>query len=112
MTVLVVHACGPRTSLQDTGRRGFQRYGVANSGAMDGLALAAANILVGNSPGAAAIELMLVGGSFGVAEGSARIAVAGALCAMPLDGQPVPHATAVAIEPGETLTIRSMQAGV
>jgi 5-oxoprolinase (ATP-hydrolysing) subunit C len=112
MTVLVVNSCGPRTSLQDTGRSGFQRYGVANSGAMDGLALAAANILVGNAPGTAAIELMLVGGSFGVEDGSTRIAVAGAPCAIALEGRPVAHSTAVAIKPGQTLTIGSMQAGV
>ena len=49
------------TTVQDLGRRGYQRFGVPISGAMDRFALAAANILVGNSPGAAGLEATLVG---------------------------------------------------
>jgi antagonist of KipI len=39
---------GMLTTVQDLGRFGYQRYGVPVSGAMDGLALRAANLLVGN----------------------------------------------------------------
>jgi biotin-dependent carboxylase-like uncharacterized protein len=112
MTEILVKACGPRTSLQDAGRIGVQRYGVSNSGAMDRLALAAANVLVGNGPGAAAIELMLLGGSFVIEGGPVRVAVAGAPCAVTLDGQPVPHSRTLAARPGQTVTIGPMQAGV
>lgn len=112
MTELVVKACGPRTSLQDQGRFGSQRYGVSNSGAMDRLALAAANVLVGNAPGAAAIEFMLLGGSFTAEGGSVRVAVAGAPCSVTLDGRKIPSSTTLIVEPGQTLTVGPMQIGV
>ena len=44
------------TTVQDLGRRGYQRYGVPVAGAVDPLALRAANALVGNDEGAAALE--------------------------------------------------------
>lgn len=44
-------------SVQDFGRRGLQRYGVARSGAMDRSALAHANALVGSDAQSAAIEI-------------------------------------------------------
>src|SRR3954471_13431662 len=81
VTALVVRACGPMTSIQDAGRFGWQRYGVSSSGAMDRFALALANALVGNAPGAGALEFMLMGGAFEVEAGSARLAIAGAPCA-------------------------------
>ncbi len=112
MTVLEVKSCGPRTGLQDAGRIGYQRFGVGTSGAMDRLALAAANVLVGNGPGAGGIEFMLLGGSFVVDGGQARIAVAGAPCAVSVDGQPVPHSTSAVVRNGQTVTVGPMQAGV
>ena len=48
MSKLAVVRAGPLTSVQDAGRFGAQRYGLTSSGAMDQLALAAANTLVGN----------------------------------------------------------------
>src|SRR5271167_4304787 len=50
MSRLVVVSIGPASSVQDGGRPGSQRYGLVPSGAMDRLALAAANVLVGNLP--------------------------------------------------------------
>lgn len=44
-------------TVQDLGREGSLRWGVGTSGAMDPLALAAGNILLGNDEGAAAIEV-------------------------------------------------------
>ena len=43
MSKLVISAIGPASSVQDGGRHGAQRYGLTPSGAMDRLALAAAN---------------------------------------------------------------------
>ena len=112
MTALRVVAAGPMTSLQDAGRIGFQRYGVSPSGAMDGLALAAANVLVGNAPGAGAIEFMLLGGAFAVEDGEARVAVMGARCAVSVDGQGVPTATSIRLQAGQTLTVGPTREGV
>jgi antagonist of KipI len=44
------------TTIQDLGRIGYGSMGIPESGAMDLFALQAANLLVGNEPGAAAIE--------------------------------------------------------
>jgi 5-oxoprolinase (ATP-hydrolysing) subunit C len=44
-------------TVQDLGREGALRWGVGSSGAMDPLALAAGNILLGNDEGAAGIEV-------------------------------------------------------
>lgn len=51
---------GSLTTVQDLGRLGYERFGVPQSGAMDFIALRAANRLVGNPPGAAGLEFALV----------------------------------------------------
>lgn len=56
-----VDKIGLKTSFQDLGRIGYQRFGVPVSGAMDPFALQAANILVGNSRGEAGLEMTMVG---------------------------------------------------
>jgi biotin-dependent carboxylase-like uncharacterized protein len=112
MTTVVVRHCGPMTGLQDFGRFGWQRYGVATSGAMDGLALAAANILVDNPPGTAAIEFVLFGGEFVLEGGSGRVALAGAPAALSVDGQLERAMTSLTLRDGQTLTLGAAQAGV
>jgi 5-oxoprolinase (ATP-hydrolysing) subunit C len=112
VTALVVKACGPMTSIQDAGRLGWQRYGVSSSGAMDRLALATANALVGNAPGAAGLEFMLMGGTFEAEGGTARIAVAGAPCASSVDGRPVAAMASLTLRPGEAVTVGPAQSGV
>ena len=52
------------TTVQDLGRPGYAHLGVSTSGAADALSLRAANLLVGNREGAAALEMTLVGGVF------------------------------------------------
>ena len=46
-------------TVQDLGRRGALRWGVGTSGAMDPMALAAGNLLLGNDDDAAAVELQV-----------------------------------------------------
>jgi biotin-dependent carboxylase-like uncharacterized protein len=58
MTIL---RTGPLTVLKDEGRPGHAGQGVAPSGAVDRSAYARANALVGNPPGAAALECTLGG---------------------------------------------------
>ena len=73
------------TTVQDLGRPGYQKYGVPVSGALDEWALRVANALVGNPPGAAALEGTGVGPALRV-RGGALLAVAGAEFALELDG--------------------------
>lgn len=77
MSALVVVAPGPLSTLQDSGRWGHLRNGVTPAGAMDMIALAAANLLVGNPPGEAAIEFTLAGDTLELDAEGARIAIAG-----------------------------------
>lgn len=56
MTIAILSASALAT-VQDLGREGALRWGVGSSGAMDPLALAAGNILLGNDEGAAGVEV-------------------------------------------------------
>ena len=112
MTELVVLSAGPATSLQDAGRFGWQRYGVGPAGAMDRPALALANALVGNAPGAGGIEFALVGGRLQVAGGSARVALAGADSGIKVDGKPVAPLTSATLHEGQTLEVGAARAGM
>lgn len=71
-----VLAPGLLTTVQDLGRPGYGREGVAVSGAADGLSLRVANALAGNPEGAAALEMTLLGGTFRF-EAKALVALAG-----------------------------------
>ncbi len=53
---LRIEQAGLLTTVQDLGRAGYERFGVPVSGALDALALRAANALVGNTPDAAGLE--------------------------------------------------------
>jgi biotin-dependent carboxylase-like uncharacterized protein len=68
---------GIMTTVQDLGRVGYQRLGIPVSGALDSIALRAANMVVGNAPGAACLELALTGPTLMVLADSVRVAVAG-----------------------------------
>jgi allophanate hydrolase subunit 2 len=61
MASLRVLRAGPGTTVQDAGRCGWLRFGVTRSGPMDWIAHARANILAGNAPVAAAIEVGIGG---------------------------------------------------
>ncbi|MGO9983664.1 MAG: biotin-dependent carboxyltransferase family protein [Rhodomicrobium sp.] len=68
---------GLSATLQDCGRPGYQRFGVPVSGALDAIALKVANILAGNPPCTAAIEILGAGLTFEVGAESATLALAG-----------------------------------
>lgn len=57
---------GILTTVQDIGRFGFGRYGVAPSGALDSFSLRAGNILVGNQETEACLEVTLFGLKLGI----------------------------------------------
>jgi 5-oxoprolinase (ATP-hydrolysing) subunit C len=105
MSRLVVTNIGPASSVQDGGRHGAQRYGLTPSGAMDLLALAAANCLVGNPSMAAAVEIGPFGASFKARDGAVRIGLAGAPRSVDIAGRPAAGDTSVTIAEGETLTL-------
>lgn len=79
---------GLLATIQDLGRPGKAALGVAPSGALDRGALRAANRLVGNAEGAAAIEVTM-GGFRAVAAADLWFAVTGAWGPVTLDGKPI-----------------------
>lgn len=52
---------GLQTTVQDSGRTGYQQYGISPSGAMDPYSMQMANLLVGNQLGEAVLEAALLG---------------------------------------------------
>ena len=76
-------------TVQDFGRFGSLGQGVGTSGAMDHLALALGNLLLGNPEDAAAIEIPLFPFEVRLLHDCA-FAVTGAACDATLDGQPLP----------------------
>jgi antagonist of KipI len=68
---------GLLTSVQDAGRPGWTHLGVPIGGACDGWSLAVANLLAGNEPSVAALEMTLAGATFAV-RATTTIGLAGA----------------------------------
>ncbi len=112
MSKLVVASVGPATSIQDSGRFGTQRYGLPPCGAMDRVALAAANCLVSNSSFDAAIEVGPLGTSFTARDGAIRIALSGAARQADVAGHPLPLNQSALIAEGETLKLGPARNGV
>lgn len=102
---------GMQTTVQDKGRTGFQRYGFSVSGAMDQIAFKLANLLVGNSPGEAVLEMTLMGSSFIFTEETV-IALTGADCQPLLNGKAIDTYRAYHVEKGDELKIGPMSNGI
>ena len=111
MTKLVVASVGPASSIQDGGRYGAQRYGLTPSGAMDRLALTAANALVGNAPFAAAIEIGPLRAAFTAREQAVRVGLSGAQRSADIARRPVAFDTSLTIPEGETLVLGFAKGG-
>ena len=86
-------------TVQDLGRTGSLRWGVGTSGAMDSLALAAGNLMLGNDGNAAAIEVPVFPFKVRFDEDCA-FALTGADCAARLDATRPARRSAGADVPG------------
>ena len=107
---LEIEDAGLLTTVQDTGRWGYQHYGVSVSGAMDMAAHRRANRLVGNPPEAATLEVTLVGPTLRF-ETAMRVAVAGAVFELRLDASEVSTETVLHAHPGQRLAFGRRTAG-
>ena len=110
MSALVVVSPGPLSTLQDSGRWGHLRNGVTPAGAMDMIALAAANLLVGNPPGEAAIEFTLAGDTLELDADGARIAIAGDV-ALTVAGVAASSWRSFALRRGERIQVGALRRG-
>ena len=101
---------GAFTTVQDLGRFGYQRLGIPVSGAMDRFAFQVANLLVDNAPGAAALEITIVGPRIEFL-GQTRIAITGAQMGMTLNSEPVSGWQSIQVKPGSVLDIHQVTSG-
>jgi biotin-dependent carboxylase-like uncharacterized protein len=111
MVALFIERAGPRTTVQDLGRPGWAHLGIPRAGAVDRQAHALANARVGNSAGAASLEVTL-GGLRLRAVGDIVVAWAGARVAVRLDGRDVTGEAAVAVAGGQQLAVGRAPHGV
>jgi biotin-dependent carboxylase-like uncharacterized protein len=102
---LTVEEPGALTTVQDDGRIGLARLGIGRSGACDRRSYRLANRLVGNDPGAAALEATY-GGLRLRADGDVLLALTGARC------PGVAHNAVLALPAASTLRLPPPVAGL
>src|SRR5262245_4615114 len=109
---LRVIAPGLMTTLQDLGRRGYQSLGIPVSGALDPVALQAANLLAGNAPGTGALEIAYQGPTLEVQAEGVRLAFAGGAALIEIAGEGrherVPPLRSVRLTRGQTVRIGAL----
>lgn len=105
MSAIRVLTPGFLTTVQDVGRYGHAHRGISASGAADGLALRAGNLLVGNAENPPALEMTLAGGEFEF-ESSAVIALTGSDF-----GAGLPLWTPVDVRAGDVIRCGGTKAG-
>src|SRR3981189_979709 len=101
---------GMLTTIQDTGRWGYQARGVPVAGPMDPVSHRLANALVGHARDAAVLEITLVGPELEF-DDERLVAVTGAAFDVWLDGRPVLHNAAFTAAAGARLRLRERGVG-
>lgn len=109
--MITILSPGIMASVQDTGRPGWRNTGVGSAGAMDLRALRLGNLLIGNDPGAAGIEITLGGLSLRF-EQDTTFALTGADLGASLDGEPVPGWWVRRARAGQVLVTKVAQRGM
>ena len=107
---LEVLSPGPLTTVQDLGRFGFGRYGVAPSGALDSFSLRIGNLLVGNQEDEACLEITLFGLKL-KALTDAVISITGADIQPQLNGAPLAMWCSHILRKGDILFFRGLKTG-
>ena len=112
---LIVKTSGMLATVQDLGRHGFMDQGFGPAGAMDSWSLRAANVLVGNSENAPALEFCLVGPSFCIEETNPGeklvIAFTGAGFQPTINGEPAPLGAALRLRTGDIVAAGNARKG-
>lgn len=101
---------GLLTTVQDAGRRGYQRYGLGVSGAVDVQSYIYSNILVGNKNNEAVLEVTLIGPKIEFTS-ACVIAITGGDLSPAIDGFPCPMYRAVRVEKGSVLSFGTPKSG-
>lgn len=111
MPEIHVKSGGLLTTVQDAGRIGYQKYGIAQSGVMDWMAYRMANLLVGNAPDEAVLEINYLGPEL-VFEEETMIAVTGAETELAINGKAVAMNESHVVPAGGSLRFVKIKRGV
>ncbi|WP_077325394.1 5-oxoprolinase subunit C family protein [Virgibacillus siamensis] len=101
---------GLLTTVQDSGRYGYQKYGVIVSGVMDVDSTRLANLLVDNESDAAVLEMTITGPTIEFQE-DALIAICGGDMSPEINDKPVQMNKAVWVKKASTLKFKSVRTG-
>jgi antagonist of KipI len=107
--IQVIHS-GFFTTVQDGGRFGYQKAGVSVGGVMDSFASRLANLLVGNDPNEATLEITMNGPTLRF-ETDALIAICGGSFRCTLNGESVSMWKPLVARSGDILSIGACQNG-
>jgi biotin-dependent carboxylase-like uncharacterized protein len=110
MKVFEVLKPGLFTTVQDLGRYGYLKYGVPISGAMDTFSHTAANILVGNDPKNACLEMTFICAEL-KALTKTQIAITGGDASPKINDDDVPMWQTLDVNDGDTVSFGKMKSG-
>jgi antagonist of KipI len=110
MKYLIINQPGFLTTVQDSGRFGYRSSGMPVSGAMDMYSCTVANLLTGNRPDDAVLEMTLTGPEI-IFPGKMLIAVTGADMTPMVNGHPVRMWRSLKVTGGDRLTFGSLLSG-
>jgi biotin-dependent carboxylase-like uncharacterized protein len=102
---------GALTTVQDSGRRGLAHLAVPRAGALDPAAYELANRLVGNRPGAAALETTFDGVALR-ASSPCQVVVTGAIAPVTVEGRSAGWGVPIALSAGQRLDVGQALRGV
>lgn len=109
MSIKIINA-GMLSTIQDSGRFGVMKNGFTQSGAMDLRSLKVANLLVGNNPECAAIE-MTMGGITAELDSDCVIALSGGDFGAKINDTPIRTNKAYPVKSGDILTMGFAKSG-
>ena len=99
------------STIQDFGRRGFQKYGVPCSGAMDRIALKTANLILQNHADAAVLEITQMGPKLKFWE-MTTIAISGAYLSPKLNDAKIENNEVIKVNAGDVLSFGKPELGM
>ena len=101
---------GPYSTIQDRGRFGYLQFGIPPSGAVDTFAYSISNLLVGNDPDEAVLEVTVLGPTINIV-GNGIIAITGGNLSPHLNGSPLPLWESISVKPGDRLSFKGPKEG-
>lgn len=108
--MVTVEYAGAHTLVQDLGRDGYYAMGLPPSGALDQFSHRCANLLVGNRPSAATLEVTMIGPKLRF-DSPAYVAVAGGDVPIWIDDVRHDSWTTLHIAAGQMLTVGTLRTG-